>query len=600
MEMGVRRSWLVEAIILLIFGIIFIRLTFLHLYPEDWLLSEIEEKRSLEYRIQPTRGEILDRNGEIIATDHVAYHIAIDPQFIALHGEPEVVERVLSKALRMDPQTIREKLAETHRRYIRIKKYVPASDVKGFKSMRSGVVYQPDEHQEAERLKGVLLEEVPIRSYPKGSLMAHVIGFSNKEGVGSAGIELQYDSYLKGKEGHRISKKDARKREIYSERKVDIPPEDGASVILTLDQQLQYHVERVIEAMCRESEAEAGWAIVQDIPTGEILAMVSFPTYDPNRFNRAPKEWMRNRTIGVNYEPGSTIKSALIGVALDEGLVKPNDKIDCEKGRWRYGGRTLHDSKPHDVLSVADILKVSSNIGTAKIALQFEPELLYERLSAFQFGKRLGIELPAEERGTLHPPATWSKISPTRIGIGHEMNATALQVLSMMSTIAYNGVQMRPHLIKEIVDHNGEILYQAQPESIGMPLGASTARMMQRLLERVVSAEGGTGKKAALEGYRVAGKTGTAQKIRPVEEGGGYYKKRFTSSFVGFLPVENPRLSIIVVADDPGIYTDNGVKIKYGGGSVCAPAFQKIAEYAVRYLRIPPEGRRVYMTRDEE
>jgi cell division protein FtsI (penicillin-binding protein 3) len=226
-------------------------------------------------------------------------------------------------------------------------------------------------------------------------------------------------------------------------------------------------------------------------------------------------------------------------------------------------------------------------------------QLLYESLKSFHFGDRLGIDIPGEEAGIFYPPENWSKISMTRIGMGHEISVTALQVLSMMSAIAYNGVQMKPMLIRKVTAPDGTVLKEFEPEVLGRPLSAAGARQMRRLLARVTEEEG-TGTRAAVEGYRVGGKTGTAQKIRPPAEGGGYYPKNFTSSFVGFLPVKNPEIAIIVVADDPGEYTESGRKIKYYGGTVCGPAFREIAEFAVRYLRIPPEGEVVYIARPEK
>ncbi|HEY5653292.1 MAG TPA: penicillin-binding protein 2, partial [Pontiella sp.] len=390
-----------------------------------------------------------------------------------------------------------------------------------------------------------------------------------------------------------------RRREIYSAREVDVPPEDGATVELTLDQQLQYVVEKTVEKTCRDFNAKAAWAIVQHVQTGEILAMASFPTYDLNRYATAPPEWRRNRAVSFNYEPGSTMKAAVVAAAIDKGVVKEDDMIDCENGYWVYGGKALRDSHGEGIISVADIIKVSSNIGTAKIALMMGDQLLYDSLRSFHFGKRFDVGIPGEEGGIFYSPETWSKISSTRIGMGHEIGVTALQVLSMMSTIANNGVQLKPQIIKRVVAADGTVLQESSPEVIGRPLSVSGARRMQKLLARVTE-EGGTGTKARVDGYSVAGKTGTAQKIRPAAEGGGYYQKNFTSSFAGFIPAENPELAIIVVADDPGEYTESGRKIKYYGGTVCGPAFKEIAEFSVRYLRIAPDGKRIYVARPEE
>ncbi|MFL2860260.1 MAG: peptidoglycan D,D-transpeptidase FtsI family protein [Pontiellaceae bacterium] len=598
MEKLVQRSWILEILIILLFGGIFFRLTLLHLRPESWITKPIEKSRSLEFRPVGSRGKILDRNGQILAADVAAYHVVLDPKYIAEHGDAVRIIEILSSVFKIDREKVAATLADKNRRYVRLVKYVPARNLESFDRVFQGVIYRPNKEAEVV-LKGVLLEEAPIRSYPKGSLMAHVLGFSNREGVGSAGIELRYDAYLKGKEGHRSSKKDGRGREVYSARELDIPSENGATVVLTLDQQIQYVTEKAIEKICFDYNAKGAWAIVQDVRSGEILSMASFPKFDPNRYGRAPKEWLRNRSISVNFEPGSTMKAGVVSKAIDIDLITPKDRFDCENGSWAYAGKKLNDSHAEGVLSVEDILKVSSNIGTAKIALMMGDQRLYDGLKAFQFGERLGVGLPGEESGIFHSTNDWSKISATRIGMGQGISATSLQVLSMMSAIANDGFQMRPYLLKRVVSDQGDVLHESEPELLGQPISRSTALQMQRMLARVVSEEDGTGIKARVDGYTVGGKTGTAQKVKPREEGGGYYDKRFTSSFVGFIPVENPQLAIIVVADDPGIYTESGRKISYYGGTVCGPAFRDIAEFSVRYLRISPEGRTIYINRFE-
>jgi cell division protein FtsI (penicillin-binding protein 3) len=588
------------AVVLLIFVGIGTRLAMLHLRPEGWVLEPIGEGRMYEWKPVGSRGRIVDRNGEILAMDLAAYHVYVDPKYISEHGDADSVCRYLAAEFRLPESELREKLADTSRQYVRIRKFVPGHQLKQFERWTLGVNYLIPHPEEGGKtnvyLRGVGLEPAPIRTYPKGPLMAHVVGFANQEGTGSAGVELRMDQYLQGMEGRRVSKKDGRRREIYNTREVDIPPQDGATVYLTLDQQLQYATEKIIEKMCLEFKAKAAWAIVQHVRTGEILAMASYPTYDLNRFSTAPPEWMRNNAIGFNYEPGSTMKAAVIASAIDHGIVKEDDLIDCENGYWVYGGRALRDSHGEGVIPVKDVIKYSSNIGTAKIALMMGEQLLYDSLKAFHFGDRLGVGIPGEEGGIFYSPKNWSKISMTRIGMGHEIAATSLQIVSMMSAIAYNGVQMRPYLIKKVVAADGTVLEENEPQELGRPIRPPAARRMQKLLGRVTE-EGGTGTKARVEGYTVAGKTGTAQKINPA---GGYFQKNFTSSFVGFLPVENPEIAIIVVADDPGTFTENGRKIGYYGGTVCGPAFKEIAEFSVRYLRIAPEGTRIYVARPEE
>ena len=577
------------------------RLTQLHLDPAKWIQEPLLAGRKLIWEPMGNRGRIVDRNGEILAMDLPAYHICADPSYISKHGDINKVCRYLSEELHISDWTIRKKLSDTTRQYVRIKKYVPNYRLKRFHRRSFGLDYTPRNLPDGSTniyLRGIMLEEAPIRNYPKGALMAHVVGFANKEGVGGAGVEQKMDEFLRGKKGRRVSRKDGRRREIYQTRSVDIEPEDGNNVVLTLDQRLQDFVERTIEKMRDEFNAEASWAIVQDVRTGEILAMASSPTYELNRYGSSPPDWRRNRPISTLYEPGSTMKACVIAAAMDHGIVSENTIIDCENGYWVYGGKALHDSHAMGKIPVSDVIKHSSNIGTAKIALKMGPALLYKTIKDFHFGKRFKIELPGEERGIFYSPRNWSKISITRIGMGHEIGVTALQVVSMMSTIANNGVQMKPQIIKKIVTPDDQLIMDFPPVVLGRPLRPEAAKRMRQLLIHVTD-DDGTAPLARVKGYTVAGKTGTAQKVRPKEEGGGYYKKRFVSSFVGFLPAENPRIAIIVVADNPGIFK-NGRKTKYFGGTVCAPAFSKIAEFAVRYLRIPPDIHRIYITQPNE
>lgn len=598
------RIAVLAVVVLLVFTAIGARLSLLHLKPADWVVDPIAEARSFESTPAANRGRIIDRNGRILAMDTPAFHVCIDPKLISESGDPEAVAYHLSSAFNVDVHWLREELKKTDRQYTRVKKYVSGQQIKRFKGAWLGVVYTPPELVDGVEtniyLKGVRFEEAPIRKYPNGPLMSHVVGFSNREGVGSAGIELSMNQYLQGTEGYRRGQVDGSGRELYWTREEDDPPVDGATVELTLDSWLQYQVEKIIEKTCYDFNAKAVWAIVQHVRTGEILAMASFPTYDPNDYSKAPAEWRRNRAISFNYEPGSTMKAAVIAAALDNNAVREDDVFDCENGYWVYGGKALRDSHGEGELTVADIVKLSSNIGTAKIALEMGNNMVYESLKKFNFGNKLGVGLPGEERGIFYSPKHWSKISITRIGMGHEIAVTALQVLSMMNTIAYNGVQMQPYLVKRVVAEDGTVLLDNKPEEIGRPLSPPAARCMQQLLERVVGDDEGTGTKARVAGFKVAGKTGTAQKIRPPEEGGGYYQKNFTSSFVGFLPVGNPEIGIIVVADDPGKYTESGRKVKYYGGTVCGPAFSEIARKAVEYLRIAPDGNRIYVARPEE
>lgn len=561
---GKGRTILTSVVISAVFTGLGVRLAFVHLRPAPERVASIQSGRRMEQEIRGPRGRILDRDGQILSLDIAAKHICADPKFILEHGDITNACHALATHLAMDFEAVREQLDQPGRQYVRIQKFVREQVAKPLMDLR---------------VKGLIFEEVPIREYPKGTLGAHVIGFANQEGVGSAGVEQRMNTYLQGSTGLRISQKDGRRREIYSRRTVDIEPQPGADVYLTIDQQIQHFAEKALDEMCAKYTPEAAWAIVQNVRTGEILAMASLPTYNPSRYGSAPAEWRRNRTLSYGYEPGSTMKAAIIASALDAGIVRPTDLFDCENGLWYYGGSALHDSHREGILSTADILKKSSNIGAAKIALQMGEERVYQCLRSFGFGARTGIDLPGEEAGIAWPVSRWSKISITRIAMGHEVLATSLQILSALSAIANDGVRMRPLIVGQVVDADGNKILEAIPEELGRPIRPETARLMRRLLARVTQ-PGGTGTSAALRGYLVAGKTGTAQKVN-LEEG-GYYKDRYIASFAGFLPAENPAVSIIVVADNP--------QGAHYGGTVCGPYFHQIADQTVRYLRIPPEG----------
>lgn len=542
-----------------------VRLAFLHLRPSPETLASIASGRHLEQEIRGPRGRILDRNGNILAVDIAAKNICVDPKFILENGDMQAVCTALSGKLSMSRSKVWKLLDQPDRQYVPIRKFVREKTVEPLRALN---------------LKGLIFEDVPLRDYPKGVLAAHVVGFANHEGVGSAGIEQSMNSRLQGVAGLRISQKDGRRHEIYQQRTVDIAPQPGADVYLTLDQQIQHFTEVALDHLMAKHHPAATWAIVENVRSGEILAMASLPAFNPCRYNTAPAEWLRNRAINYTYEPGSTMKSVVIASALDCGAVKPTDIFDCENGAWYYGGKILHDSHEFSRLTVADILKKSSNIGAAKIALQMGKQKVYQALRSFGFSERSGIDLPGEDAGIVWKTSRWSKLSITRIAMGQEVLVTAMQMLNAVSCIANDGIRMRPLIIRKVVSANGDILLEPQPEVLNRPIRAATAKEMCRLLARVTQ-PGGTAPKAALQGYLVGGKTGTAQKADLVN--GGYYRHKYIASFVGFLPVENPAISIIVVADDPTI---GG----YYGGTVCAPCFHEIADQTVRYLRIPPEG----------
>lgn len=552
------------------------RLSSLHLGSNFDLQARIQNIREVEQPILVGRGRILDCNGKQLALDLAVNHVSVDPKTVLEKGQRRFVASQLARVLQLDPAVILSRIDRPNRRQEYIKKYV--SEDLTLQLTRMGL----------DRA-GVFFDEVSQRNYPLNDLMCHVLGYSNQEGHGCAGLEYRLDKFLRGVPGLRVSEVDGRHREIYARRSLEIQPQQGADVYLTLDQNLQYFVETALQSAMETWNAKGAWAIIEDVKTGRILAMASRPAFNLNEFGTLqPKDTERlNRPIGYVFEPGSTFKVATIAAALNERVTTPRTVFDCENGAWHFAGRPLRDYHPHGRLSVADVLKVSSNIGAAKIAMLLGEEKLHQYLKDFGFGGRSGIDLPAEEIGNVPSVSEWSKLSISRIPMGQGISVTSLQMLNMLCCIANDGFLMRPHTIDRIVGKNGDIVAKPEPTVLAHPINASTAHLMRKLLTRVTE-EGGTGTKARVEGYTVAGKTGSAQKAVV----GGYSDSAHIASFMGFLPAERPAIAIMVVIDEP--------QPLHTGGMVAAPVFKEIAEKAIRYLDIAPlPEEQVYRFGDE-
>ena len=546
--------------LLVAWGCLAARLAQLHLGPNEWLKGRVRAMRSVKQEILVGRGRVLDRNDNLLALDLTLQNVVVSPKIVASNNQAQAVSRNLARALGLPYEQVYERVNRPWRQYEAIARRVP-EDV----ALRVAQMQLP----------GVRFEPESTRHYPQGDLACHVVGFSNHEGVGSAGVEQRWDPLLKGRPGFRLSERDGRQREIYSRRSLEVEAQEGANIHLTIDQNVQYFTEKGLDYAMAEMHPKAAWAIVQDVRTGAILAMASRPSYDPNEFNRADPEARLNRAVGFNFEPGSIFKVGCVAAALNEGIIATNDVFDCEMGRWSYAGRPLRDFHAYGLLDVTGILRKSSNIGAAKIALLLGDVRFHRYLTAFGLGRRTGIEIPGEEAGLLASPTRWTKLSATRIAMGHEVAVTALQMLNVLCCIGNDGYLMKPHLIKKVVDKNGVVLEETKPEAIARPITERTAALMRSMLAQV-TLEGGTGTKAAIPGYTVAGKTGTAEKIVD----GRYVRNENVSSFIGMLPAERPEIGIIIVLDNPQPLRT--------GGQAAAPIFAKIAEPAARYLDIRP------------
>ena len=538
------------------------RLASLHLGSHDELRARLNRNRRFEKELRARRGSLYDRHGKrnILALNTGAKDVCADPTAVQESGRTLGTACELAELLDVPTDLVAVRLKEAGRQFAYVRRFV--EDDRAARVM-------------ALKLPGVFLRESSVRHYPHSEFMCHVLGFVNHEGVGSAGVEQHFDQQLRGSPGMLEGQLDALRHELYVRRDRHVPALCGADVTLTLDQNVQYVVERALDEAMSLHSARAAWAIVSRVGTGEILAMASRPAYDVNAFAESGEEERLNRAIGHVYEPGSTFKTAVFAAALDAGTVTPGTVIDCERGAWWHEGRILRDYHAYGELSVADGLKKSSNILAAKVALTLGKQRMYERLTAFGLGRPMGVDLPGEEGGILVPAARWSRVKLSRVAIGQGVAVTALQMLGIVSAIANDGVLMRPYVVKEIRAGDDGPVWRTEPEVLGRPIRPATASLMRRLLARVTE-DGGTGRRARIEGYRVGGKTGTAQKPK----NGVYSEKDYMASFVGFLPADDPEIAVIVVVDEP--------QPLHTGGRVAAAVFQEIVSHAVRCLEIAP------------
>jgi len=456
-----------------------------------------------------------------------------------------------------------------------------------------GVSRDPDVYdalmRDSKHISGIRVQEITPRFYPQGRLMSHVIGCLYMD-RGVTGIEKKYEDDLKGTDGLRRVKLDGRYKMDKIERKIPdkdhgyIPPIHGSDIYLTLDSNIQYYVETALKETFEKFNAQSAWAIVQDVKTGAILAMAVYPDFDPNAVK--PSDKLHNNAISTQYEPGSVMKTITLAAALNERLATPDRPIDVGYGPFVYAGTTLKNNA-NGIISVARGFKISNNVVFAKLGLELQPQRIDTYMRDFGFGEQLEIELPGEARGIFQLPwKEWDKVKPTRVPIGQGIAVTALQMINAYSTIANGGTRMRPYLVKRIIKSTGEV-YHFEPEEIGHPVRPEVAQTVRDLMIDVT--EEGTGLKARVPGYTVAGKTGTAQRWDPSlgpigadgSPRGAYSTTDYYASFVGFVPAHDPVFSVLVT-----VYRAQPV---YTGGAVAAPAFSQIAAATARYLEVPPD-----------
>ncbi len=542
--------------LLIFFALLSVRLLFVQLGAAKSLSKLASDQYKTYACLLPKRGVIYDRNLRELAVSINLNSIFLDP---SMAEDKESAARRLSSVLKIDADEILQKLnKEMH--FVWLARKV-----------------QPDVEKAARqlRIKGVGFIKEPQRVYPNGALASHVIGFVGVDEDGLEGIELMFDNFLKGTIGWRYSIRDAKKREVPGYEYREIPSADGDDVILTIDNVVQAIAEKELDRSFKKYNAKGAIIIVMDPYSGDILALANRPTYDPNNVKGYEVETRRNRAICDFFEPGSSFKIVTATAVLEENVVSADDEFFCENGEFKWFSHIYHDHKPHGWLAFRDVIKYSSNIGTMKSAIKLGKRRLYRYMKRFGFGKKTGIGLPGEVGGIMRHPSKWSKLSLCSMSMGQELTVTALQLACAISSLANGGYYVRPRIIDRVQDKTGHVLERYKPKKLHRVVSEETTGEMREILRGVV--EEGTGRFAKIKGYFPAGKTGTAQKVEP---NGTYSHRNFTASFIGFLPFDKPRFTVVVVLDEP--------HPQYYGGTVCAPVFQKVASQLMSYYQIDP------------
>ena len=554
------RALLVAAIIGFWMLAVSARLVYLQVSQHQGLVNRARQQQQNAIETSPQRGDLIDRQGRELARSVQTVSLFVDPDQLSL-GQLVCTATELAKVLGENETDLFKQLQgaqDGKRRFV-------------------WIVRRLDEEKAtpilALNLPGVQSVLEPKRYYPNGSLASHVLGFVGLDGQGLAGLEQAYNEKISGEPGRLFLEKDATGRPYES---YEIAAKQGQSVVLTIDQGIQYQVERALQGAVERTHAKSGSVIVLDPRSGEILAMANAPSFDPNAVAVSPADNRRNWALQNVYEPGSTFKIVAFSAAIEKKLAKPDDRIDCQMGSITVAGRLIHDHHPFGTLTMAEALAKSSNVAAIKLGLRVGDASMYDFMTRFGFGSKTGVELPGETVGILRKVERWQPSSIGSIAMGQEVGVTPVQMVAAFGALANDGVRIAPHLVREIRNSSGAVVYSAQPEQRRV-VSAETATALRGMLEGVTL--NGTAKKAQLDGYSAAGKTGTAQKIDPKTR--TYSKTKYIGSFVGFAPVSNPQVVIIVVMDEPA-----GL---YHGGDVAAPVFREIAEQILPGMGVMPD-----------
>ena len=538
--------------------VIMVRLVQLQVMGRAFFERQASRQSERTINLDPRRGAIVDRSGHPLAVSVDTESIYAVPQDIEdAAGTATALGRALSLdgGARKDLQALLEKT----RAFVWVRRKVDPAVARAVRALQ---------------LDGVGFLTENRRYYPQRELAAHVIGYVGLDNTGMSGIEYTFENAIRGHAATVLIRTDARRRALDHKEK---PSTEGHTVVLTIDESIQHVVERELERSVQETGSIAGVAVVMDPRTGEILALANRPTFNPNRFGAYPSSRWRNRAVADAYEPGSMFKIITAAAGLEEKVVEPDEMIDCGHGFLEVAGIRINDHKVFDQLSFRDVMAKSSDVGVARVAQRLGRDNFNRYLRHFGFGAATGVELPGESGGLLRPLNRWSALSLPTLSFGQEIGVTALQMTAAVAAVANGGYLMKPTIIRQIEDSEGHVVREARPTAVRRVLDPATADRLTDILRGVVLK--GTGHRAAIPGYAVAGKTGTAQKVEP---GGKYSMVDHVASFVGFVPASRPALVVLVSLDTPKGPANEG-------GDVAAPLFARIAEPALRRLAVPPD-----------
>lgn len=531
---------------------------YLQIYRSSWLAKKASAQYERPFKELGKRGTIYDANLREMAVSINTTSIAAYPHKIQ---DIAATAKMLANSLNINSGILQRRLL-AKKPFIWIKRQATPKEVNAVKSLN---------------IDGIGFLSETSRFYPQKTLAAQTIGFTGMDGNGLEGIEFYYDNQLKGSDFEYVVMKDALGQGFnYEKTATDY---SGKNIVLTIDQTIQYITEKALKEAVDENFAKSGIAVVMSPKTGAILSIAQYPSLNPNSYEKFDRNLWRNRAITDPFEPGSTMKIFTAAAAIEHGNCSENTLFFCENGEYRIGKNTIHDTHPYGWLTLKEVVKLSSNIGAFKVVNKTGPEYLYKTLKDFGFGEKTGINCPGETSGIVTSYKNWRPIDVGAISFGQGISASPLQIISAVSAIANNGILMKPYIVQAIMDQKGLAVSRFDPIPVRQAISSSAANKLKDILMSVTEKDG-TGFNAALEGYTVCGKTGTAQKT---DQTGRYAKGKYISSFVGFAPAENPEVAILVMVDEP---TKN-----HYGGIVSAPAFKKIAQETLTYMNIQPKNR---------